>query len=167
MRSFKLVIVALACLTVVAGGCGKKNPPVEPQPPVVDTTPTDPVVPPPAPPVDTSQPETLNLAGVYFEYDMYDLKEDARATLASNAKQLESNASVKVTIEGHCDERGTTEYNLALGEKRAQAARDYLVNYGISGDRMSTVSYGEERPADPASNETAWAKNRRAAFTVR
>jgi peptidoglycan-associated lipoprotein len=109
----------------------------------------------------------LSLENVYFEYDRYDLREDARSTLANNAKQLESNGSVNVTIEGHCDERGTTEYNLALGEKRAQAARDYLVNYGIAANRMSTVSFGEERPVDPGHDESSWAKNRRAAFVVR
>jgi peptidoglycan-associated lipoprotein len=167
MRSFKLVIVSLACLTLIAGGCGKKNPPAEPQPPPVVQEPTPPpVAPPPAPPAEP-EPEPLNLANVYFDYDRYDLKEDARATLAANAKQLEGNTSARITIEGHCDERGTTEYNLALGEKRAQAARDYLVNYGIAGDRLSTVSYGEERPVDPGSNEDAWAKNRRAAFVLR
>jgi peptidoglycan-associated lipoprotein len=109
----------------------------------------------------------LRLSPVYFEFDRYDLRDDARATLGANGKGLQDNASVNITIEGHCDERGTTEYNLALGEKRAKAAYDYLVSYGIPASRMSTVSYGEERPADPGHDEMAWAKNRRAEFVVR
>lgn len=107
----------------------------------------------------------LNLENIYFDFDKYDLREDARATLAADAKQLEGKADARVLIEGHCDERGTVEYNLALGEKRAKAAMDYLVNYGIAAARLSSVSYGEERPADPGHDEAAWSRNRRAVFT--
>jgi peptidoglycan-associated lipoprotein len=168
MRSLKLVVIPFACLALIAGCGGKKEPapPEEqPVPPLVETPPPTP------PPQETETPRTepaqLNLENVYFDYDRYELREDARATLANNAKQLESNAAARVSIEGHCDERGTTEYNLALGEKRAQAARDYLVNYGIGADRLTTVSFGEERPVDPGHDESAWAKNRRAAFVVK
>ena len=79
---------------------------------------------------------------------------------------MKSNPSVMVKIEGHCDERGTIEYNLSLGEKRAKAAKDFLIDLGIDAGRISTISYGKERPVDPGHNEAAWAKNRRAAFTV-
>jgi peptidoglycan-associated lipoprotein len=167
MRSLKLVLIPLACLAVVAGGCGGKKAPAEtPAPPVTEAPPPPP---PPPPPVDETpkEVERPSINPIYFDYDRYDLREDARATLATNAKQLESAADTRVTIEGHCDERGTTEYNLALGEKRAKAAYDYLVNYGIAGDRLSTVSFGEERPADAGHDEAAWAKNRRDEFVVR
>ena len=79
---------------------------------------------------------------------------------------LKENPDIKLTIEGHCDERGTIEYNLALGERRANAVKNYLINYGINPKRLSTISYGKERPLDPRSNEEAWAKNRRAAFVI-
>ena len=86
--------------------------------------------------------------------------------LAENARRMQGKAGSRVSIEGHCDERGTVEYNLALGEKRAAAAKDYLVNYGITADRVSTVSFGEERPLDPSGTEEAYAKNRRDEFIV-
>lgn len=168
MRSSKLVILSLVCLAMVVGGCGGKKPPEEPaQPPVAETI----TPPPPPPPADTTPttPEKapLSLMPVYFDFDQYDLRDDARATLAANAKGLQDNAGANIAIEGHCDERGTIEYNLALGEKRAKAAYDYLVSYGISGSRLTTISFGEDRPADPGHDETAWAKNRRAEFVVR
>jgi len=101
------------------------------------------------------------LKTIYFDYDKSTLKPEARARLESNAKFLQENDSVQVVLEGHCDERGTDEYNLALGGRRAQAALEYLKSLGVPEERMSTVSYGEERPAVAESNETAWAKNRR------
>ena len=106
------------------------------------------------------------LADVYFEYDQARLADAARAILEKHALWMQNHRSAKVAIEGHCDERGTVDYNLALGEQRARATRDYLVSLGVAGDRLTTVSYGKERPLDPASNETAWAKNRRAHFLV-
>lgn len=168
MRSSKLVLLSLVCLAMVVGGCGGKKPPEEPaQPPVAETT-----TPPPPPPAETTTPApvekpALRLAPVFFEFDRSDLRDDARATLGANGKSLQDNASVNIMIEGHADERGTTEYNLALGEKRAKAAYDYLVSYGIPASRLSTVSYGEERPADAGHDEMAWAKNRRAEFMPR
>lgn len=106
------------------------------------------------------------LADVYFDYDQAALSDAARAILEKHALWMQTHRSAKVTVEGHCDERGTTDYNLALGEQRARAARDYLVNLGVAGERITTVSYGKERPLDPASHEAAWAKNRRAHFLV-
>ena len=106
------------------------------------------------------------LKDIYFDFDRYDLKPDARATLKANADWLKANPSARAEIEGHCDERGTNEYNLALGAKRAQAARDYLITLGIAKDRLSTKSYGEELPVCKEQNEGCWQKNRRDRFVV-
>lgn len=105
-------------------------------------------------------------ADIYFDFDKSDLEPEAKANLQQKADWLRSNPLHSVIISGNCDERGTAEYNLALGERRAYAAKKYLVALGISGDRISTISYGEESPADPGHNEEAWAKNRRDAFTL-
>jgi len=104
---------------------------------------------------------------IYFDFDKSDLRADAREGLQANASYLKSNSNVQITIEGNCDERGSNEYNLALGKRRAEAAYKYLVDLGIDGSRMTTVSYGEERPAVEGHNELAWAKNRRDDFKVR
>ena len=106
------------------------------------------------------------LKDIYFDFDRYDLKPDARATLKANADWLKANPSARAEIEGHCDERGTNEYNLALGAKRAQAARDYLITLGIAKGRISTKSYGEELPVCKEQNEGCWQKNRRDRFVV-
>ncbi len=106
------------------------------------------------------------LQRIHFDFDQYTLSPEARDILAANAALLKAHPDLKIRIEGHCDERGSDEYNLALGERRAVAARDYLVSLGVAADRLSTISYGEEMPLDPASNEAAWAKNRRAEFKV-
>lgn len=103
---------------------------------------------------------------VFFEYDSAELTATARRTLQAQADWLRANNGVAVTIEGHADERGTREYNLALGDRRATAAKNYLVALGISGSRVSTISYGKERPEDPGSNDSAWAKNRRGRMAV-
>jgi len=118
-------------------------------------------------PIQPGEEEELILKTIHFEYDKYALTKEATATLAGNAALLMENPNVRILIEGHCDERGTDDYNLALGEKRALAARDYLVNFGIAKSRISVISYGEELPVDPASNEEAWAKNRRDHFVLR
>lgn len=114
------------------------------------------------------QPSALEseLQKIYFNFDAATLSEEARASLSRNAELLAKNPSLKVTIEGNCDERGSDEYNLALGERRAIAARDYLVNLGVQSDRISIISYGEEKPVDPGHDEAAWAKNRRDEFVV-
>jgi peptidoglycan-associated lipoprotein len=103
---------------------------------------------------------------IYFEFDRYDLSAEARTILKKIAAALRANPSSSIDIAGHCDERGTIEYNLALGERRARSAEKYLKDLGISGDRISTVSYGEERPVDTKTTEEAWAKNRRNEFTL-
>lgn len=106
------------------------------------------------------------LKEVYFAYDSFDLRPDARATLKANADWLKANTSARVEIEGHCDERGTSEYNLALGAKRAQAAKDYLISLGIPAARLSTISYGEELQVCKEQTEDCWQKNRRDRFVV-
>ena len=106
------------------------------------------------------------LGTVYFDYDKSLIRDDAKATLDTNASWLKRFRTVKILIEGHCDERGTEEYNLALGEKRAKSAQDYLLSMGIGSDRMKIISYGKSQPIDPDHNEAAWQKNRRAQFTI-
>lgn len=107
------------------------------------------------------------LSDVFFSFDSFLLSEEARRILERNAEWLRSHPEAQVVIEGHCDERGTVEYNLALGERRAQSAKDYLVNLGISADRLFTISYGKERPFVLGHTEEAWAQNRRAHFVLR
>lgn len=103
---------------------------------------------------------------IYFDFDKYNLLSLAQQVLQIKAEWLRNNPDVSVIIEGHCDERGTNEYNLALGDRRAESANSYLINLGIEGSRLTTVSYGEERPVDPGHNEVAWANNRRAHFEI-
>jgi len=106
------------------------------------------------------------LADVRFEYNLATLSEEARATLSRHAQWLQQHPETRVTIEGHCDERGTVEYNLALGDLRAQAAREFLVSLGIAADRLSPISFGKERPLDSSTTDAAFARNRRAHFVV-
>jgi peptidoglycan-associated lipoprotein len=103
---------------------------------------------------------------VFFDFDKFSLKPEARATLEKQSAWLKKYPSVTVVIEGHCDERGTREYNLALGERRANSAKDYLVTLGINPSRIKTISYGEERPVALGSNEKSWSQNRRSVTTV-
>ena len=107
------------------------------------------------------------LANIYFEFDNYNLKPDAREILKGHAAWLAKNVDYLLVVEGHCDERGTTEYNLALGERRASEAKKYLVELGINVNRMKTISYGKEMPLDPGHSEEAWAKNRRDNFVIK
>jgi len=102
------------------------------------------------------------LKDIYFEFDRYDVRPQDAEILKQNAAWLTKSPNAKIQIEGHCDERGTNEYNLALGERRANSAKKYLVSLGVKADRISTITYGKERPLDPAHTEEAWAKNRRA-----
>ncbi len=111
-------------------------------------------------------PASSPLKDVFFDFDRADLRPDARETLRANADWLKTNPSVRIEIEGHCDERGTNEYNLALGAKRSQTAKDYLVSLGISGERLSTISYGSEIPVCKQHDESCWRQNRRARFVI-
>jgi peptidoglycan-associated lipoprotein len=114
----------------------------------------------------TATPASSPLQDIYFEFDSYDLRVDTRETLKANAAWLRSNPSVTVDIEGHCDERGTNDYNMALGAKRAEAAMDYLTTLGVAAGRLSTTSYGEEVPVCEEHVEECWAKNRRDRFVI-
>lgn len=182
-RQLLLMIVLILGFTGLASNCRKKskNLPVPPPPAAEEPAPTqEPVkeIPPepfPTEPVksqDMVEPsiEEWNRQGVlktvYFDYDKDDLDDGDRATLKANADWLKSHATRTIRIEGHCDERGTIKYNLALGERRANAVREYMTSLGIDASRIRIVTYGEERPADPGHNEAAWGKNRRAEFAV-
>lgn len=179
MRHSRLLVALLALATIVA--CGKKKP-VAPAPP---PRPAAPATPPPAPP--PSRPDVapaedeytrmskldidaINNLGllqeIRFDYDKADIRDADRAILSKNADNLKKFDFLRVTVEGHCDERGTVEYNLALGERRAKAANDYLVSLGVPAARLKTVSYGKEIPLCRESNEDCWGRNRRAHFTV-
>jgi len=167
MRRIALLML-IGLLTAGLVGCGGEPPPPPPEQPVEtappveeDTTPVEPAPPPPPPKLQQSQLKT-----VYFDFDKYNLRPDAKADLDVNFNLLQQFPDVIIKIEGHCDERGTVEYNLSLGEKRAKAAQDYLVGLGVDAGRISIISYGKERPVDPGHNEAAWAKNRRAEFVI-
>ena len=110
--------------------------------------------------------ESSLLKDVHFDYDKYDIRPQDAEILKGNATLLKKYLNIKIQIEGHCDERGTSEYNLALGERRSNSIKDYLLSLGILGDRVSTISYGKERPLDPGHNDEAWAKNRRGHFII-
>lgn len=122
------------------------------------------------PPVEVEEIHPIQpkeMEDVRFEFDRFDLSPAARATLADNAAWLENNPGTMVKIEGHCDERGTNEYNIALGDRRAKSAYNYLINLGVSSRRLSTISYGEEQPLCHYGTEGCWEKNRRAHFGVK
>jgi peptidoglycan-associated lipoprotein len=156
---FALIVLALA---VVFNAC-KKTPEIPPPPPEPEpeTTVVEEEPPPPPPP-----PPPLELQKIHFDYDKYTLTPDAQDILADNARGLlkDDYKTVTIRIEGHCDERGSDEYNMALGEKRAATARDYLVNYGVDANRISIISYGESRPIALGHDEAAWRQNRRDEF---
>jgi peptidoglycan-associated lipoprotein len=186
-RSARLTALALLiALTVMA--CGRKvppPPPPPPEPPAPVVTPAPPPPPPPAPaPAPPPAPRPLTedeifskktvddlnkempLADVHFDYDQAAIREDQRAMLQKNADYLRRWMSVRATIEGHADSRGTNQYNLALGERRANAVKEYLVGLGIGGDRLLVVSKGEETPVCTEENESCWERNRRGHFII-
>lgn len=133
-RIFAVAVVALAA--VVITGCGQQ----------------------------TTKPAAKKLQSVYFDLDKYDIRADQQGTMKNNASVLQTNAKQKIVVEGNCDERGSKEYNIALGDRRAKSAKSYLTNLGISGDRISTISYGKEKPVCTAHNESCWQQNRRDDF---
>ena len=182
-------IAGLMLCVLVVSACGGKKPPVaRPLPPPPPPAGSGSASRPPAPPEPVAEPtivppepvrderissaslDDLNknspLKPAFFEYDSSELTADAQRALNENAGVLKQYPAWTVTIEGHCDERGTAEYNLALGERRAVTARADLVSLGVSADRLRTVSYGKEFPFDPGHDETAYAKNRRAHFVI-
>ena len=192
MRKAMFGMMVLCGALLVAGGCAKQDmvkqdePITAPAPAQTPTTapkqtpaPTPTVKEEPARPLPVQgEPVTMKepaqtvaearsaLEKVYFAFDSFALSEQARDTLYKNAEQIIKKSSAKYTVEGHCDERGSDEYNLALGEKRAKSAYNYLITLGVTPDRLITVSYGKERPAEPGHDEAAWAKNRRVEFSI-
>jgi peptidoglycan-associated lipoprotein len=169
-----LALVSCLALTGVLAGCAKKAteapPSPPPAPPVAThdtTTTTPPPTPPPQPTTTTTTLTTSDMKDAFFDFDKSDLRDDARAALDQDAKLLRDHADASMVIEGHCDERGTEEYNQALGERRANAARDYLVSAGIPASRLETISYGKTRPFAEGHDESAWSQNRRAHIVVK
>ncbi|MEO8483980.1 MAG: peptidoglycan-associated lipoprotein Pal [Acidobacteriota bacterium] len=187
----RLVLIPFLAL-FVAAACGGKKPPVPVAPPPFlnasapgggsDTVTSRPPDPPPVPrdsvvasrplsdPYSGKDVKDINdnspLKAIYFLYDSDQLDDTAKKVLASNADVLKQYATWVVTVEGHCDERGTAEYNLALGDRRALAVRNYMLTLGVGAERLRTVSYGKEFPFDPGHDETAWSHNRRAHFML-
>jgi peptidoglycan-associated lipoprotein len=183
------LLVTLAVLAALAACGGKKRPPVLATTPGGEAAPAEGAERAPAQTVDegpdvravgsegaagsdieggglATGAEESPLADVHFELDSAALSDEARATLEKHALWLQGRRDVRVSVEGHCDERGTVDYNLALGEQRARAARDYLASLGVAAERLRVVSFGKERPLDPGHDEAAWARNRRAHFAV-
>ena len=182
-------MVLAVLMTVVIGACAKKTPPIARPMPPPGTTVADPtggkppgppqpvmeppIVVPPMPAEDSLLGKTLDdlnrdspLKPLFFELDSSEVSAEGQRVLQENAATMKKYATWSVTIEGHCDERGTAEYNLALGERRALTARDYLVSLGIPATRLKIVSYGKEFPFDPAHSDMAWSQNRRAHFVI-
>lgn len=178
----RITMLASFCLVVSLGAaaCTKKAPAPAPPPPEPAAAPAAPPAPPPPPPapapaapralteeelVAQKTLEQLNaekpLGDVFFDLDQSTIREDGRATLTANATWMKRWSNTRITIEGHCDERGTAEYNLGLGERRAQAVKAYLVSLGIAADRVTTVSKGKESPVCTDKNEACWQRNRR------
>jgi len=180
-------VIGLSAMLMVATGCGKKAPATTPAPPptaVAAAPATPPPPPPPPPPAAAPKPAPLTdeqifaqksldqlnaerpLADVFFDYDQSAVRDDGRAPLQKNADWLKRWTSTQVTVEGHADARGSSEYNLALGSRRATAVKDYLVNLGIPGNRITVVSKGKEQPFCTAESEECWQQNRRGHFLI-
>ena len=170
-------LLALAVFLAFATACSKK-PPVQtaPVPTPTPSTPTEVSVPPrPSRPPETPEVKVTDrtlveisgyLKPAFFDYDKSDIRPDAREALNADADFLKKWTTLKVTVEGHCDDRGTREYNMALGQRRAASAKEYLVSLGVDASRLTTVSYGKERPFCTDASEECWQKNRRAHFVV-
>jgi peptidoglycan-associated lipoprotein len=184
-RSFRCCAAALMIAAIAAAGCGKKQvatpapaPPPAEAPPTRPAPPPPPPAPPPAPAPATPTEDEIYaktslediakqyLTDVFFAYDSIELNDQARGGLQKNTEFMKRRGTARITIEGHADSRGTNEYNLALGERRAGAVRDYLVSLGVAGDRISIVSKGEEQPFCNEETEGCWQQNRRGHFIV-
>ena len=166
----KIAIAVTVASAIALSACAKKAPEELPPPPQT-SAPTPPSGPsqPAGPVPGTQQHFVQQMQGrdtIYFDTDKYDIDAEDQTALRQQAQYLQQYPNVRATVEGHADERGTREYNLALGERRANAAKNYLVSLGVSADRITVVSYGKERPVALGSNEQAWARNRRAVTVV-
>jgi len=185
IRSFRYGVALMVIAGMTTAACGKKQPEVPPAPPPpVEKPPTSPPPPPPPPPppappapavptedeifakLTNDEVAQKYLTDAYFAYDSVEINDQSRASLQKNVEFLKRREAVRILIEGHADSRGTNEYNLALGERRADAARDYMVSLGIPAERITIVSKGEEQPFCTEESETCWQQNRRGHFVV-
>lgn len=185
MRRKWITVMVMSWVLLVVAACPKKQPTTPPDDVDVVTTPVEPpmtdVAPPPPEPTEDMTEEQLPsdlvelntylaqrglVADVYFDYDQAGLTDRARDTLAANAAWMREHPQYTFTVEGHADERGTNDYNLALGQERAASASSYLQSLGVDGSRLNNISYGEERPVCTQSNESCWSQNRRVHFVV-
>ncbi|MBN2071872.1 MAG: peptidoglycan-associated lipoprotein Pal [Candidatus Krumholzibacteriota bacterium] len=167
--SYLILVLALAALMILPACAKKEMTPIEDIEPAEDIAP-----PPPPPPVleeveeePVVEVEPIVLEDIFFDYDKFSIKPEYKDILTMNAEILMDNPEVNLLVEGHCDERGTNEYNLSLGEKRAKAILDFYVAYGVSARRLSLVSYGEEKPFNRGHDENAWSMNRRAHMVLK
>ncbi len=182
MRTPSIIAACTLSIVVVLAGCAKKpavsTPPPPPPPPVEAPAPPPPPAPepPPAPapnPLDGDL-DSVNryvqeqglIGDVFYDYDRDEIRDDARSRLQRNAEFMKANVQFEFTVEGHCDERGSIGYNLALGDRRATSAKNYVSTLGVADGRMQTVTYGKERPVCSESNESCWSRNRRAHFVI-
>ncbi len=171
MKIRSILVSAFLGGVIIIFGCGgnegtKVSPQTLPDPkPIVRSSDTPPVDE-PSDGIDQYARLPLELLTIHFDYDKYDLTSEALEILSVNAEALSDHSRAVIRVEGHCDERGTDEYNLALGQKRAQAVQNYLIKYGINPATVSIITFGESKPADRAHNERAWSRNRRADFVV-
>jgi peptidoglycan-associated lipoprotein len=167
MNRLAITLAAASALALTA--CSKKPPAQLPPAPQDTSTPT-PATPAPSGPTPGTEEHFKSVMNgrdvIYFDTDKYDIDSEDAAALRQQAQYLLQYPNIRATVEGHCDERGTREYNLALGERRANAAKNYLVSLGVPAARLTTISYGKERPVALGSNEAAWAQNRRAVTVV-
>jgi peptidoglycan-associated lipoprotein len=163
MRSALLPLIALSFVAFSAVGCKKKGEVTEP---VVSEPLPMPVEEPAKEVPQHVQAMKENFERVFFDFDSSDLVDSSKTALNDNVKIMQAHNDVKLQIQGHADERGTTDYNLALGQRRADAIKNHMINQGVAPSRLAVVSYGEEKPLDPGSNERAWAQNRRAEFII-
>ena len=168
-----LMVLALGLAISVAGlnGCAAKKKiaeePVKKEEPKPPRKPAPPAVVPRAPEKkEEVVPRDLSFTTIYFDFDKSNIRSDQRDAINRNAQLMSKYKTVKIRLEGHCDERGTEEYNMALGQRRADSIIRYLTDYGISNSRITTTSYGEMRPVDPGHNEAAWSKNRRCEIII-
>jgi peptidoglycan-associated lipoprotein len=167
MMRFKWLVLVCAIALVLVPACAKKQvapaeEPVEVAPPPVTT----PIAQPPV--VEEAPVEVIvTLDDIFFDFDKYAIGDAGKQTLTKNAGILMAHPEKSLIVEGHCDERGTNEYNMALGEKRAKAVVDFLTTYGVAADRITWISYGEEKPFDMGHDEAAWAQNRRAHLVLK
>jgi peptidoglycan-associated lipoprotein len=171
--NYKHLVVPIGLIGIALAGCSKKKPApvVEPPPPVIEETRPEPQ---PEPKVDEEALRRQRIQAriaevfkpIYFQYDQSTLTPESQAVLQEIGRLMKEVPEISSRVEGHADERGTNEYNLALGERRSIAVQDYLASYGVTKGRLQTISYGEEKPAQMGSDESSWSKNRRVEFTT-